>query len=95
MTELVDIVQVSKSRDQTDNRAQNAKCRCIRARLREHRTPLGVALLHDRQLCVQHIADEIRVHSIDDHAQPRAEERILNLLRLAFKCENSLTARDL
>ena len=54
-----------------------------------------MALLHDRQLCIQNIAYEVRVHAVDDHAQTRAEERILNLLRLALKGKDALTARNL
>ena len=95
MTQLVNIVQISKSCDQTDNGTQNAQRRRIRARLREHRTSLGVTLLHDRELGIQNITDKIRIHTVDDHAKTRAEERILNLLCLALKREDTLTTCNL
>ena len=54
-----------------------------------------MTLLHDRQLRIENIANEVRIHAVDDHAETRAEERILDLLRLALEGEDTLTARNL
>ena len=54
-----------------------------------------MTLLHDGDLCVEHVADEIRVHAVDDHAQPRLEERIGDVLDAAFQRQDAFAARDL
>ena len=51
-----------------------------------------MAFLHDGNLSVENVADEVRIHAVDDHAETRAEERILDLLCLALKCKDALTA---
>ena len=95
MTEFINIVQIAQSCNQTDNSAQNAQCRRIGTCLGEHRASLRVALLHDRQLRVEDITNELRIHTVDDHIQARAKERILDLPDLVLQSQQALTTGDL
>ena len=54
-----------------------------------------MTLLHDRNLSVENVADKVRIHAVDDHAKPRFEERIGDVLDAALQCQDTFTTRNL
>ena len=95
MAELVDIIEVAECCNQADDGAQNAQRRRVRTSLRQHRAAERMAFLHDRELRVEDVADEVRVHAVDDHAEARAEERVVDIRDLVLEGQDAFAAGNL